>query len=456
VKTRAIEKRLAEDSRKSAPWRTDDPRLAAYVEQGGGTPALDGRRWEHAAGVPWAALPVMACLGWLKDNFCTADLLCYDQSVDRKKADTPVWDCPLRDVIDATEDMTPSELFGLFITSHKCWGETYFLKVRTSIGGAVTRLIWIPPETPLTPRWNLKPVGDDTRRIAGFRYTVDGRPLDDLIKPENVVYIRDMIDPLDPARGLSRLRSGMRAIVGHTRADSLAATVLGNQTTAKAFIPDASYMLDEGQAEGVRSYYDQSIAMTGRLPVMAVSGRFEDLGRTPGDMGLDFLPDRMEANICALMGPNAMTVGLASGATMRSYANQSESDRQSWHNGLIPLQEALAGAFTRDLLPDIDPTLRRYAGWDRSRVDALKDDKTAAVTRAVAMYEGDIATLDESRAEAGLEPIGDEAGAMRKSEAAAEVAEELAEPMDPESETAPNAPPEDDAEDEDGGDNADV
>ena len=106
------------------------------------------------------------------------------------------------------------------------------------------------------------------------------------------------------------------------------------------------------------------------------------------------------------------------------------------------------------LLPDIDPTPRRYVGWDRSRVDALKEDKTAAVTRAVAMYEGDIATLDESRAEAGLEPVGDEAGAMRKSEAAAEMAEEAAKPTGPESGADPNAPPEGDG--EDGGDNADV
>lgn len=436
---RQIERRLG-DSRKTA-WTSDDTRLAAWVQQGGGTPTADNRKWEQSAGVPWLSLPVMACLGWLTDNFSTADLICYDESAEPDTADQPVWDCPIRDVIEATEDMTPAELYGLYIASHKCWGETYFLKVRTAFG-AVSRLIWVPPETPLTMTWNLKPLTSGTRRIAGYAYTVDGRPQEKPVPVEDVIYVRDLVDPLNPARGLSRLRAGLRAMVGHTLADSLAATVFGNQTTAKAFIPDAAYTLDESQIEGVRSHYDQSIAMSGRLPVLTIPGRFEDIGRTPGDMGLDTLPDRQEANICALMGVSALTVGLASGASMRSYDNQDSTNRQSWHNGLIPTQQRLADAFTIHLLPDIDSTPNRYVGWDRSRVDALRDDRDTAVTRAVQMYDGDVAKLNEARAEMGLGPVDDERGDQFKSQSRPE-------PIPPEPPDEPVAPPEppDDIED---------
>mgnify|MGYP000865938261 FL=1 len=389
----------------SIPMDTTDPRLADLFRRGGES---DLSRWEAAAGDPWLSVPVAACLRWATANFPSAWLALYTEAAGKGEDDEADYTHPIIRAVGRTRGMSLSERWALSVVSDTVWGETYWLKVRT-VGGEIARYQWVPPRIRQgSTRWGMEPIGSRTEEISEFRYWVDGKPKDYPVS--EVVYIKQMPDPDDPKRGLAFLRAGLRNMVGVARADTLAADLLGRMTTSKVFIPDQSFMLDDPESEGVRNRYEDSIRLgSNRLPILNVQGRFEDIGRPPTDMGLDFLPGQFVAAICALIGLDPLVIGMG-GITRGTFENQAQAHRQGWDNYLIPMQDRLADGITAASRDDFGLGENQYLGWDRTRVPALKESRSQQIADAALSFEKGLLFRDLALTTNGMEPVGPEKG----------------------------------------------
>jgi hypothetical protein len=386
-------------------------RHAMAVPWAGGWPHEYGRlpasstNWGAEACPLWLSTPVMACLGWIYDNFATADLAIYTPASGDGQDDAPDFEADAVTVFDNTDGMDAHELLGAGGMSDALDGETFYLPANTH-GGDLARLIWAP-RYDAAYGWGVEVVPGKKRLIEKYRYHAGGRePVD--FAADEVVFIRAMVDPEYPYRGISRLKAGLRSIVGQARAETYLATFLRYGAARQLFVPDVSYagMIDEPAAAGIRSMLALDLDRAGQVPVATVPGTLQAIGANPTEAVPPEIQDRFEATICALMGVSPMLAGLAVGASMRSYANQDAAEAQTWRNCLIPKQDRFARAFTRILGPRFGLGPAQYYGWDRSKVTALREDRTEAVNRAATMAGGKRWTsINEVRAEAGLPPV---------------------------------------------------
>ncbi len=408
---------LWDGSAKAVPLLPNPDRTWAHGYQ----PSLNNGRlpgpdvdWMREAGDAWLAAPVMACLGWLYDNLPTADMAVYTPSSDSGQDDQPDFEHPAVTLFDEADGMDAHELLGLGVMSDKLFGETYYRKV-FDFGDQLSRLQWVPPYR-VGYRTGMIPVSTTRTLVDHFEYWVDGRKVEENVPAEEVVYIRAMPDPCNPLYGISRLRAGLRMIVGMNRAENYLAQFLQYGTARKLFVPEMAGYVDETTAEGVRNQIAGiDLTRPGWIPVSSLPGNIVDIGASPLDAVPREMTDWFESTICALMGMSTMVVGLASGVMQRTFSNLKEADSQTWRNSLMPTQDRFARAFTKSILPDFDAAEDQYVGWDYTKVAALNEDRNEKVKRALEMGGGKWGSAsaegirpwstNEIRNEAGLPPV---------------------------------------------------
>jgi HK97 family phage portal protein len=96
---------------------------------------------------------------------------------------------------------------------------------------------------------------------------------------------------------------------------------------------------------------------------------------------------------------------LKGGAT---YENRDAAKRTLWSDKIVNTLDVVAAEADRQLLPDLGQTF----GFDVSKVDALSENADAITTRVVSVTSTDLVTLDEARAELGLDPLPNGEGTM--------------------------------------------
>lgn len=89
-----------------------------------------------------------------------------------------------------------------------------------------------------------------------------------------------------------------------------------------------------------------------------------------------------------------------------TYENRTAARATLWTDAIVPKLEVVAGEVDRQLLPDLFESCR----FDTSQVDALRENTDAVFARAVRAAASDLATINEARAQIGLDPLPDEVG----------------------------------------------
>lgn len=84
-----------------------------------------------------------------------------------------------------------------------------------------------------------------------------------------------------------------------------------------------------------------------------------------------------------------------------TYENRAAAKTTLWSDTIVPKLEIIGSEIDRVLLPSD----QEEAEFDLSGVDALQDSQDAKASRARIAVYADIATIDEARAELGLEPL---------------------------------------------------
>lgn len=376
----------------SAPISTGYSGLPDYISMDGISPT--------EADVPIHLNTVVAAsIGWLSRNLPVADLhviqvtdsgdgpeIKEHEFIKLMDAPNPIWD-----------------FFGLwhaFVVSDVIDGNTLYCKVPNRRGG-IHSFWWVAP-------WDFEIVANKRKSadnpISHFDVRVDG--VYEKWMPNQVVHIKDGIDPFNPFRGMSPLKSGIRSASTIDRADFYTQTLMRNCGAISGMLSpsDPNVEIHDDNVNRLRAQFHEH--QTGRnngKPFISTQGlNFAKIALSPEEMLIDKLRDFPVATLCSLIGPSGMVMGLPD--LGRTYSNLSEADRQAWNNGLIPRMSRAAEAFDRQCPEMIKPGQRLK--WDYKNVKSLQDDWTQKIDSLSRAAGGRaILTVNEARAAIHLAPV---------------------------------------------------
>lgn len=292
-------------------------------------------------------------------------------------------------------------------------GNAYIYKVRDRMG-RVCQLWWIPQYRCL-PTWP----GDGSKYIDGYRVWLDTAVYH--LPPEDVLHIRDGIDPRNERLGLSPLRACIREVCTINNEASFTAGLLKNSgVPGLMIVPDQQGNVpvrpDAAGAERLKERIRDSFQgdNTGDAVVLAGSYKVVPVGFTPEQMALDKLPQASQARIAAAVGVAAMSLGLPDPG--KTYSNLGEANRTSWGT-IVAMQELIAEAIRMDLLLEniqgngvdakpVDP-LDFVVRYDYSHIQELQESLDSLHKRVRDDFAADLITKNEAREETGRDPDPD-------------------------------------------------
>lgn len=272
-----------------------------------------------------------------------------------------------------------------------------------------------PVELWYVPHWMMTPVGseDGTKFITHYVYEVGGKRFD--IPQECVVHFRHGVDPTNPRKGLSPLRSALLEIWTDIEAIEFIAAVLRNGGIPGLLIsPDSdSIQMQPGDAADLKEYVKERTTGSRRGDPLVLSGKSKvtKLSWSPKEIDLTPASNRAEERVCALVGIPTAVVGFGSGLeSTKVGATMGEMRKLAWTNGVIPMQKVFSGTVGRQLLPlfRMESTSTR-ATFDKSEVVALQEDINAIWERVDKGVQGGWVSVAQAKRAVGIEPeVGDD------------------------------------------------
>lgn len=310
---------------------------------------------------------VMICLAWFARNMPVCDLNVHKVGADDKIGDI-VDNHPFMDLMNAPCKLDTFHSFmAAIVLSDVVDGNSFIIKLRNN-GGKIHSLWWVPP-------WLVNvipsPNRDAETPIKSYLVSIGGSTTEYL--PEDVVHIKDGIDPFNRVRGISPLKACLRSVSTIDRAELYTQTLMRN-CGAIPIMLSPSGQGEEISTQNALFLRDQFAEEQGGYnsgkPFVSQQGlRADVLGVSPDKLGLEKIRDFPVAAICAAIGTPAMAVGLPDAG--KTYSNLETAEWMAWRNGLIPRQDRIAEAFDVQCPEMIDFTKERLV-WDRSRVSVLQ------------------------------------------------------------------------------------
>lgn len=277
-------------------------------------------------------------------------------------------------------------------------GNAYWLKVRSGTG-EVKELWW-------TPSLLLEPVGDETNFIIHYVYRPgDGREVK--LDPEDVVHFRYGLDPEDPRRGRSPLKSVLREVFTDDEAASFTAALLSNMGVPGLVVsPEGDHQVGDDDVKATKAYVQEEFGGDRRGAPLVMSGptKVQQFGFSPEQLSLKALRRIPEERVTAVLGVPAIVAGLGAGLDRSTFANYAEAREAAYESNIIPAQRILAEDIRFQLLTDFeeDPWGWRV-GFDLSDVRVLQEDRNKLAERVEILYRGGLMKRAEGRREMGLE-----------------------------------------------------
>lgn len=349
---------------------------------------------------------VFAPIGfWMQRSFMEATPMVY-----RKIRGGKLRDLPDHEFLKLLQRPNPfysmKQLFGGAIWDYMTDGNGYWIKLRRQKGsipwyenvvGEVEAIYWAPTAT-------IMPVGDEYEFLKGYQYQTAGKTV--LIAPENVIHFRHGLDPEDPRRGLSPLRSQLNELAADSKASSMMARLLHNMGIPGLLLSPKNQDLGYGgqSAETIKQIViDKTTgSKMGEPMVFTMPTDLQQFGFEPRRMELGGLRNTAEERICAVFGIQAPVLGYSAGLeSTKVGATLKEYRRLSYMNGVIPVQDDFAAEIERAFEREYDGGLLFY--WNRDEVDALAEDRALKVSTAVEGWTNDLMTMGEAREDIGLD-----------------------------------------------------
>jgi HK97 family phage portal protein len=282
-------------------------------------------------------------------------------------------------------------------------GNAYWIKIRDN-GGRVVELWW-------TPSWMMEPKGDENNFITSYCYTIDG--VETYLPVDDVVHFRFGLDPNDPKKGSSQLKSVLREVFTDDEAANFTASLLTNMGVPGLVVsPEKGTTLQEGDAEAMKLYVKDKFGgdRRGEALVMTGATQIAQFGFSPEQLLLRELRRIPEERVSAVTGIPAIVVGFGAGLERSTFTNMGEARAAAYEAGLIPMQRIMAEDVLFQLMTDFAPEQELYTwrfGFDLTKVRVLQEDLYRLVQRHDLAIRGGWEIVGEGRRALGL-PVDDD------------------------------------------------
>ena len=332
----------------------------------------------------------LACLNVLGTAFSEPPLKVYLKT---QEGEQYVDNHPAQVLLDnPNPNMTANLMNNYIVTSVAVYGDAFLLKLRNE-SGQVLQLIPL-----LADMVEVK--GNDEKLITKYVYKQKGNTLE--IPPEDMIHLRERIDPRNHRRGLSPLRSVMVEILGDAAASQMAAALVKNTGVPSVVIsPKNDLAMTSDEAENIAEVFGRRFGGENRGRPLVISGGEVDiqtLSFSPKDLEIGKLRYINEERISAVLGVPAILAGLGAGLERATYSNAKELREFFTEQKLIPMWNHFANEFTKQLLlEDYESNPAYCFKYDLSNVRALSQDEDATMERIVQGYNAGFITVNEAR-----------------------------------------------------------
>jgi HK97 family phage portal protein len=344
---------------------------------------------------------VQACVLWFCRNFPEAPIRV--SRLDDKGDPTPLPNHPLKLLLETPNPFYSGELLWWGTLADWCFGNAYWLKVRSGAGRPVQ--LWWVPSSMMEPKWP----DDGSTFISHYEYT----PNVDVIRVPiaDVVHFRYGLDPKNPRKGLSPLGALLREVYTDEEASNYSATMLRNVGVPPVVIsPGANVRPTQDELDEIKQGYIAKTVGDRRGEPMIMRGEtsIQLLGFNPASMNLRDMRGIPEERISAMFGIPAAVVGLGSGlANSKVGATMSEFREQAYENMVVPSQRILGAELRSQLLPDFGNPATLRIDFDLTQVRVLQEDQNSRHQRARENLTSGLWTLNRALEEVGDEPTPD-------------------------------------------------
>jgi len=343
---------------------------------------------------------VVACLNVLATSFAEPRPLVYKDTDDGDQE--LIKQHPIAKLLERPNPFTSGNLLAHYmVVALSAYGDAYLYKNRNSDGNVVQLV-------PLMPNM-VEPKGDEDTLITHFKYKpYGGLGGESIVVPTNdIVHIRNGIDPNNHRRGFAPLKSVLREILGDEAAGQYAAALLHNMAVPGVILSpkdDSMGGPSKEEAEAISAMYKQKFGGKNRGAPMILSGSMnvEVVSFSPDQMNLTELRKLPEERVSAVLGVPAILAGLGAGLDAATYNNTRELREFFTEQKLVPLWKSVASELTHQLLrKDFDDD-DVYVKYNLDDVRALSQDKDDIYKRMNTAVQGGWITISEARKQAGL------------------------------------------------------
>jgi HK97 family phage portal protein len=279
-------------------------------------------------------------------------------------------------------------------------GDAFLYKNRNA-RGEVVELV------PLMPHL-VEVRGNENKLITHYEYYTYGKGEFVKLDVEDMVHIRQGIDPNDHRRGHAPLKSVLREILGDESAGQFTTALLNNMAVPGVVLTPRSDGYGgptKEEAESISAMYKEKFGGANRGAPMVLSGAMnvEVVSFTPDQMKLAELRRIPEERVSAVLGVPAILAGLGAGLNSATYNNTKELKEFFTEQKLVPMWRTVANELTHQLLiPDFqDKNL--MCDYDIQSVRALQTDVDNLYKRVNMGVNGGWITIGEARQVVGLE-----------------------------------------------------
>tara|TARA_B100000029_G_scaffold479190_1_gene526018 strand:+ start:1264 stop:3219 length:1956 start_codon:yes stop_codon:yes gene_type:complete len=279
-------------------------------------------------------------------------------------------------------------------------GDAFLYKNRNK-RGQVVELV------PLMPHM-VEVRGSEERLITHYEYYAYGKGDFVKIPFEDMVHIRQGIDPNDHRRGHAPLKTVLREILGDEAAGQFTFALLDNMAVPGVVLTprnDGYGGPTREEAETISAMYKEKFGGANRGAPMVLSGAMnvEVVSFSPEQMRLAALRRIPEERVSAVLGVPAILAGLGAGLDSATYNNTKELKEFFTEQKLIPMWRTVAAELTHQLLiPDFGET-GLMCDYDIQSVRALQPDVDNLYKRVNMGVSGGWITIGEARKVVGLE-----------------------------------------------------
>lgn len=361
-------KALAPTFPRGAPWGwIGSPRTSAYaVEVGQG---LDNSI-------------VAGLIGWATRNFPEAPWRMRRAKRVGKKIE---WEPILEDdfglgaVLTLLQDPNPyydgETLMKACLVDWMTAANVYILKRRNNADRVVE--LWWLPQWMVEPMW---PQDDPTVYIGWYRYNPNGEWVD--YHPDDIIHLRDGLDPRNPRKGLNRFASLVREIFTDEEAAAYSAAILNNLGIPGVIIsPKTTGIASQNRItdpQGIRDKFKERFRGDGRGEPLVLTAPTDVtmLSFNPQQLTLKDLRRLPEERASSVMGIPAILGGLGAGLDRSTYANMGEARESGYEEFIIPTQRIWGRSFKKHLANEFGDPKGIVIDKDLSEVRVLQEDQT--------------------------------------------------------------------------------